>query len=216
MALPLFDNHDSRIKYYELLLERGLGDLPAHDLPAGYRFALYKEGDRDKWIAIEQSAKELTSYEQGLEVWEKYYGGKDEALKARMVFLVTEDGEYVGTATAFYDVTGRDTSGAGWLHWVAVKREHQSKGLSKPLIVHTLSIMKELGYTHAKIPTQTTTWVACKVYLDLGFMPIPANAVHSAAGWQIIRRLTDHPALGAFPPAADGAVMGEEPCIAGE
>ena len=81
----------------------------------------------------------------------------------------------------------RDKSGSGWLHWVAVRREKQGKGLAKPLITHVLDIMRNLNYTHAKIPTQTTTWLACKVYLDLGFLPLPQNAVNSLDGWRIMK-----------------------------
>ena len=99
------------------------------------------------------------------------------------------------TATAFYDIHGRDTSGAGWLHWVAVKREYQGKGLSKPLIAYVLNVMKNLGYLHAKIPTQTNTWLACKVYMDFGFMPIKENLEHSYEGWKIVKELTGHSAL---------------------
>ena len=122
-----------------------------------------------------------------------------------MVFIETADGEKVATATAYHDITGRDKSGSGWLHWVAVRREHQGKGLAKPLILHVLGIMRNLGHTHAKIPTQTTTWVACKVYLDLGFRPIPQNAVNSRDGWRIVKALTGHAALQAF----DAASMDE-------
>ena len=64
-----FDNYDSRIKYYELLLERELDNLPAFPLPEGYRFVFFQPGDRDAWIEIEKSAKEFTTYEQGLEAW---------------------------------------------------------------------------------------------------------------------------------------------------
>ncbi len=34
-----FDNHDERIKYYELLLEQDLDALPHFQLPQGYRFS---------------------------------------------------------------------------------------------------------------------------------------------------------------------------------
>lgn len=194
-----FDNHDSRIKYFELLLKRdSLDNLPQHELPEGYHFSFYEPGDRDAWIAIEQSAKEFETYEQGLESWNRYYEGKDEELTKRMVFVTNEAGEKVATATAYYDIYGRDKSGAGWLHWVAVRREYQGKRLSKPLITYVLNVMRSLGYTHAKIPTQTTTWLACKVYLDLGFLPIPENAIHSKKGWQIVKTLTGHPALASF------------------
>lgn len=193
-----FDNHDTRIKYYELMLERDLNNLPHFSLPAGYRFVFFGPGDRDAWIDIEISAKELSDYEQGVEVWNRYYGGNEDMLVNRMVFVENEKGEKVATATAYFDITGRDTSGDGWLHWVAVRRHYQGRGLSKPLISHVLGIMRGLGYTHAKIPTQTTTWLACKIYLDFGFRPIPKNTVTSREGWRIVKALTGHEALENF------------------
>lgn len=205
-----FDNHDERIKYYELMLERKtLSDIPEFPLPEGYRFAFYKSGDRDAWIDIEKSAKEFKSYEAGLKSWNEYFGGKDGELVRRMVFIETESGEKVATATAFYDIHGRDKSGAGWLHWVSVRREFQGKGLSKPLISRTLEVMWSLGYSHAKIPTQTTSWVACKVYLDFGFTPIPQNAERNRDGWRIVKALTNHPALAEFDPAEPDEILSD-------
>ncbi len=206
-GLPLFDNHDSRIQYYDLLLERPLTDLPHYELPQGYHFTYYQDGDRDAWIAIEQSAKEFQNEAQGLEAWERYYLGRENELPDRMVFIVTDSGEKVATATAFYNIYAEDPPGTGWLHWVAVKRSYQGKGLSKPLLSHTFEIMKTLGYTHAKIHTQTTTWLACKIYLDFGFQPIPQNAVQNAAGWRIIKYLTGHPVLDTFPCASEDEVL---------
>ena len=47
------DNHDMRLKYYELILERSsLDDLPCYPLPEGYRYVYYREGDKKDWIAI--------------------------------------------------------------------------------------------------------------------------------------------------------------------
>ncbi len=99
-----FDNHDSRIKYYELILERDLDTLPIYDLPDGYRFVFYKDGDRDSWIDIEKSAKEFKSYEQGLKSWNKYFQNQD--IYKRMVFIETIDGKKVATGTAYYDKRG--------------------------------------------------------------------------------------------------------------
>ncbi|MDE6747211.1 MAG: GNAT family N-acetyltransferase [Oscillospiraceae bacterium] len=205
-----FDNHDERIKYYELMLERKtLADIPAFPLPDGYRFVFFRSGDRDAWIEIEKSAKEFKNYDAGLKSWNKYYGGKDDELVRRMVFIETDSGEKVATATAFYDIHSRDKSGAGWLHWVAVRRDYQGRGLSKPLIAYTLEVMRSLGYSHAKIPTQTTTWVACKVYLDFGFTPIPQNAERNRDGWRIVKALTNHPALSEFDPAELNEILAE-------
>lgn len=81
------DNHDSRIKYYELLLERDLDNIPSLPLPDGYRFVFYKDGDRDDWIAVEKSAKEFSSYEQGLEAWNRFYGGRENTLFLSLIHI---------------------------------------------------------------------------------------------------------------------------------
>ena len=202
-----FDNLDERIRYYELVLERDLTDLPEHPLPEGYRFVFYRPGDRDSWIAIERSAKEFSAWDQGLAAWERYFGGHEALLPDRMVFIENQAGEKVATASAYFDVIRGDPSGAGWVHWVAVRRDHQGRGLSKPLVARALKTLGSLGYTHAKIPTQTTSWVAVKVYLDLGFRPIPQNAVHSRDGWRIVKALTGHPALAEFDAAGEEEIL---------
>ncbi len=207
MALPALDNHDARIRYYELMLEADISRMEEIPLPPGYAYMFYRHGDRDKWIGIEQSAKEFSSVSEGLEAWKRFYETREDELCSRMVFVVNKAGEYVATATAFYDIRGIDQSGDGWLHWVAVRRDEQGKGLSKPLISHVLSIMRQLGYSRAKIPTQTTTWLACKVYLDLGFRPIEKNFIRNRDGWRIIKRLTNHPALQQLDAAEDGEVL---------
>ncbi|MBQ6175501.1 MAG: GNAT family N-acetyltransferase [Clostridia bacterium] len=207
--LPEFDNHDARIRYYELALERSLEDLPERPLPEGYRFAFYAPGDRDAWIAIEKSAKEFDDEKEGQEAWQRYYALYEDLLPERMLFVVNSAGEKVATATAFFDIRREDDGVNGMLHWVAVRRDEQSRGLSKPLILRTLHRMRELGYTRAAIPTQTTTWLACKVYLDLGFRPIPRNAERNRMGWRIVRTLTDHPALRDFEPAPPEEILAD-------
>lgn len=203
----MFDNNDKRIRYYKLLLKRKLDDIAEYPLPAGYHFEFYKDDDRDTWIEIEKSAKEFSSYEEGLNAWNRYYLGREKELYNRMVFIVNDVGEKVATATAFYDINERDNS--AWLHWVAVKKKYQGKGLSKPLITYILKIMKSLGYTQVKIPTQTNTWLAVKIYLDLGFTPIPENVVSSYDGWCIIKTLTKHKSLADFGKAAMNEILTE-------
>ena len=189
-----YDNHDEQICYYELLLKNDITEVPQYELPDGYRFVPYTDNDRDAWIDIEMSAKEFVSYEQGLEAWNRYYAPRIDELYNRMFFIETDNGEKIATATAFYDIYGRDTTD-GWLHWVAVKREYQGRGLSKPLITYVLRVMNQLGYVYAKIPTQTTTWLACRVYMDLGFVPVEQNMKRNYEGWRIIKALTEHYAL---------------------
>ena len=203
-----FDNHDDRIRYVELeFLRDTLLDIPQYELPDGYRFVFYKPGDRDTWIEIEKSAKEFSSYEQGLESWNRYYLGKEDSLSERMIFIENAAGEKVATATAYYDIYGNDKTGAGWLHWVAVRRDHQGRGLARPLIAHTLGLMPGLGYDHAMLSSQTNTWLACKIYLDFGFRPHSDSVRHNLLGWRILKALTDHPALEAFSKAEESEIL---------
>jgi GNAT superfamily N-acetyltransferase len=197
-AEQLLKNRDERLAFYELLLESPLDSITERALPKGFSFVNYKSGDKDQWIEIEKSAEEFKTAEDGEKAWAKYFEGKDEQLAHRMFFVENELGEKVATASAYYNIYAGDDGINGWLHWVAVHKKAQGKGLAKPLITHVLQYMKTLGYQKAVIPTQTTTWLACRLYLDLGFRPVPENAEHSRTGWMIIRRLTKHPSLSEF------------------
>jgi GNAT superfamily N-acetyltransferase len=197
-SLERFDNNDPRIPHYELLLEQSLDEINEIELPPAYHYENYAPGDREVWIAIEKSAKEFASYEAGEAAWSKYFAGHEEDLKNRMFFVTDSSGRKLATATAYYNIYTGDDGKTGWLHWVAVHRDAQGQKLSKPLITHVLAHMKKLGYSRAVIPTQTNTWLACKLYLDLGFVPIKENAERNRVGWCIVKTLTNHPALDGF------------------
>lgn len=197
-SLERFDNNDPRIPHYELLLEQSLDEINEIELPPAYHYENYAPGDREVWIAIEKSAKEFASYEAGEAAWSKYFAGHGEDLKNRMFFVTDSSGRKLATATAYYNIYTGDDGKTGWLHWVAVHSDAQGQRLSKPLITHVLAHMKKLGYSRAVIPTQTNTWLACKLYLDLGFVPIKENAERNRVGWCIVKTLTNHPALDGF------------------
>lgn len=206
MNIP-FDNHDSRIRYIDLPMARAdLENVPSYELPQGYRFVFYQPGDRDAWISIEISAKELKDFEQGVQVWQDYYGAVEDTLHNRMLFIENEKGEKVATATAYYDVNGSLPPECGQVHWVAVRRDHQGKGLARPLIAQVLRVMKQCGHSRAVLHTQTTTWVAVRLYLDFGFRP-DESVAQEQTGWRIIKALTDHPALSAVDAASESEIL---------
>lgn len=179
---------DERIKYYPLYLTKdNLDDIKVYSLPKGYYFDYYKDGDKDNWIDIGIHDGEFKNYEEGLHAWQSYYENHEEELKNRLIFIKKND-EYIGTATAYYDVHGKDDSSIGRLHWVGIKKKYQGLGLSKPLISYTLNRLKQLGYTKTKISTQPNSWLACKIYLDFGFAPTEDNK----EGWDIVKTITHH------------------------
>ncbi len=199
-SMELFSNNDRRIPYYKLMLEQDLDDIVEMELPPAYHYENYAPGDRAVWIAIEKSAKEFADCKEGEAAWIKYFAGHEKELESRMFFVTDSSGRKLATATAYYDIYTGDDGETGWLHWVAVHSDAQGLGLSKPLITHVLAHMKKLGYKKAVIPTQTNTWLACKLYLDLGFVPMKENAERNKTGWCIIKSLTNHPALDVLVP----------------
>lgn len=198
---------DERIRYYPIFMHRpDLENLPDDTLPEGYHFTFYQPGDRDAWIEVEREAGEFRNYQEGLKAWERYYLRHENELCSRMYFIENDRAGKVGTATAFYNVLGpyeepaHNEPGFGWVHWVGIRPKDQGKGLSKPLVAHTMRRLKELGYKSAVVPTQCTSWVACKVYMDLGFRPDPENVRESYDGYRILRTFWDHPYLKEFTP----------------
>ena len=188
-----YDVRDDRLCYIDLMYEmdgENLANLKSYELPASYRFVMYELGDREAWIDIERSAGEVAEHAQGLQCWERYYGGREDSLSARMVFVENASGEKVATATAYYDIHSEDAPENGQLHWVAVKSEAQGQGLSKPLITYVLKRLLALGYTHVKLHTQTLSWLACKVYYDLGFRPTARSLTENRFGWKMVELLT--------------------------
>ena len=91
------------------------------------------------------SSGEFISFEEGMKAFQHYYEEHYEELKKLCIFVENNKGEKVATSTAFYledpilDITGN-------VHWVSVKSEYQGKKLSKPLIVETLKLLKDLNF----------------------------------------------------------------------
>lgn len=184
---------DRTLKYVDLyLVNNDLDTIKEYKLPDGYRFVLFNDGDELDWVNIEMSSGEFLTFEEGIDAFKHYYGNHYEYLKKSCIFIENEQGEKIATSTAFYleklldDITGN-------VHWVSIKKEYQGKHLSKPLISETLKLMRRLGHKKTLLHTQTHTWLAVKVYLDMGF--IPYKMEENYIGWQIIKKLTSHEKL---------------------
>ena len=184
---------DRTLKYVDLyLVNNDLDNIKEYQLPKGYKFVSFTDGDEKYWVEIELSSGEFLTKQEGEQEFQEYYANHYKELKERCIFIENEQGEKVATATAFYlespidDITGD-------FHWLAIKKEYQGKHLSKPLIREALKKMRKLGHKKTILHTQTHTWLAVKLYLDMGFEPYEIK--ESYIGWQIIKKLTNHEKL---------------------
>lgn len=181
---------EKTLKYYELLMTyEDTSKFFKYDLPNGFHYEFYKSGDEYNWIDIHISSGEFTSYDRGMEYFHQFYDSFMNELNKRLIFIVNDSGEKVGTATISL-LKEKEYGYDAAVDWVAIKKEYQGQKLSKPLISRFISLANELGHNKLILHTQTHTWLAAKLYLDFGFEPYRINDNYE--GWQILKTITNH------------------------
>ena len=184
---------DNKIKYYELLMcYDDTSKYKKYELAKGFHYSFYKPGDELDWVDIHIKSGEFTSIEQGLEWFHKFYDYFLDDLYRRCIFIVDDEtNEKVATVTVSL-LKKKEYGYEAAIDWLAIKKEYQGRGLAKPLISKFIELSKELGYKKIMLHTQTTTWLAVKLYLDLGFEILNKKEIN---GWNIIKTLTNHEKL---------------------
>ena len=161
---------DKSIPYYPLtMVKEGTGNYPRHDLPSGYRFEFYKKGDEKHWAEIEVAVGQFSDIEKGLEYFNKeFIALQDLDPEKRMLFVISPDGEYVGTASLWNGLFYGEKKQR--LHWVAVKDSHSGKGIAKAMLCRLMDLYCELGYSgFIYLLTGTRNWHAVSLYRKFGF-----------------------------------------------
>lgn len=152
-------------------------------LPAPYKFRTYRKGDERTWYGVWDDA-DSEHHGATPETFGRDFGSDEGALPKRMFFIDDASGKAVATATAWYPEDRAE--GVGLVHWVAVVKAAQGKGLSKPLVAKVLERLSELGYRSARLATQPYRLRAIKVYLDFGFLP-EIKSEDDRALWREVR-----------------------------
>ena len=189
-------SYDNTIKYYELLMYyKNTSIYEKYSLPEGFHFEFYKNDDIEHWINIHIESGEFCAIEEGVNIFHDFYDCFIQELNKRCIFIVDDKtNEKVGTATI--SLLAKEEYGCnGALDWLAIKKDYQGKGLAKPLITKILEIANELGHKDIILHTQTTTWLAAKLYLDLGFDIVNKEEKN---GWSILKTLTNNPKLSEY------------------
>lgn len=171
-----------------------LENLPAWMLPAGYRLRTYHPGDEHAWVALHVDADPYFPTEDAR--FPQQFEDNRDALPDRMFFVETLTGEVAGSITAWWMDDWRGTGTWGQVHWVVVARAHQGRGLSKPMMAHTLQRLAQ-NHTRAMLDTYTARTWAIKVYLDSGFVPDPAGLADKDVwcAWIDLQQKLQHPDL---------------------
>lgn len=160
---------DKSLPYYNIIMKRCQGAvIPEVNLPKGYIFKLYTDGDDDSWAKIMVSVGEFDTYNEALDYFKENYMPYKAELSLRCLFIQTNQGEMIGTLTNWWNYTRnrRDPS----IHWVGVKPEFQGLGLGKALVYEGMRRMVELeGDRDFFLHTQTWSYKAISIYLKAGY-----------------------------------------------
>lgn len=183
---------EKTLEYHELLMviDNLSGYEVNYSLPEGYSYSFYNgENDILEWAKIHLSSGEFTSYNRAVNYFEIFFNEFLDELNKRC-FFIEYRGEKVATATISKTKEDHYTC---LIDWLAIKKEHQGKGLAKPLISKCIEVAKSLDNNNILLHTQTHTWLAAKIYLDMGFTPYKIE--ESLKGWMILKSITNHPKL---------------------
>ena len=157
---------DKSVPYVDVLMRRKKGSqTPVFDLPAGYKFSLFRAGDEHEWAKIETSVLEFPDEAGALAYFQESYLPRLSELEKRCLFVENDAGEKVATSTA-YGLEYPDP----WLHWVAVMPQYQGLGLGKAIISKITQLMIEIeGDRDFYLHTQTWSHKAIRIYEKFGY-----------------------------------------------
>ncbi|MGG5313470.1 hypothetical protein IGL76_002190 [Enterococcus sp. DIV2381] len=165
---------DKQLPYAEIWMTRPLEEvLPDYPLNEQYHFEKYRPGAEKDWAAIETAVGEFDSIDEALAYFDQAFAPYQEELTKRMFFVVNEKNERVATCTAWWKLREEEYP---LFHWLAVKPEHQGKGIARSLTIEVLRRFQQLtSQSPVYLHTQTWSHPAIKLYQSLGFTFIPDN-----------------------------------------
>lgn len=145
-------------------------NITVPELPEGFRFRFFQEGDEKNWARIETSVLEFDTEAIAEEYFSQYFLPQIDELKHRSVFIVNADGLPVATTTAWFEKESDPFGYRPVIQWVATDPACQGLGLGRAVVSKALSLFPGLHPgQEAFLHTQTWSHRAVWLYHSLGF-----------------------------------------------
>ena len=152
-----------------ILYKDDTGDFPCAQLPAGYSFVFYREGDAVRWAEIECAVGQFSSVSEGVACFEReFLQGYELDPRDHTLFVVDPDGNYVATASLWsWTIFGVSCYRA---HWLAVTDACAGRGIAQALLARVLALFHErCGQGRLYLLTSTRYYPAVHIYQKFGF-----------------------------------------------
>ena len=176
-----------------IMIRSDMRDIPDLPLPKGYSMRGMYPGEASVWTDIWRDADPSLVIDDDL--FRKEFGEDWDIINQRCLFVIAPMGRAVGTISAWMnpDFRGQD---AGRIHWVALRRQWQGAGLSRPMMSKALQLLAKY-HQQAYLVTQAFRIPAIALYLKFGFRPdVPDE--HAQVLWAYTASQLPHPALDAI------------------
>jgi ribosomal protein S18 acetylase RimI-like enzyme len=148
-----------------LMVREHMREIPQVQLPEGYTMRGMRIEDIGVWTDIERDAEEYFTVRDSL--FMDQFGDDLPSIGHRCFILRDPRGLGVGTISAWYN---RDFRGQDWgrIHWVALRRSHQGRGLGKAMLTHAMNVLAK-HHDRAYLDTDTRRVAAVALYRKYGF-----------------------------------------------
>jgi GNAT superfamily N-acetyltransferase len=155
------------------LTRSDLQSLPEPVWPPGYSVRWFRPGDACHWLRIHHDAEPFDEITP--DVFLREFGHDFDRLAKCQCFVQDPNGRVIGTGTA-WEVGDQMDERWGRVFWLAILRQHQGRGLGKPLLAAICRRLAELGHHRARVATSTGRVAAVNLYLRFGFRPVIRTA----------------------------------------
>lgn len=174
------------------------------ELPEGFVYRFFRDGDEKTWARIETSVLEFPDEDKAAQYYANTFLPRRDELPGRCVFIDNPDGLAVATATAWNENEDDPAEARGILHWVSCDPSCQGQGLGRAVVAKALSLFPKLE-PGREIFLHTQTWShrAVWLYHTLGFRlcrertifraepGAPAHVNEFAEGLEVLRTVMD-------------------------
>ena len=155
----------NRVSVNVTMIREHLDDIPQFGIPEGYAIRTMTADDAGIWGDIWHDADQARGI--SIENFVNDFGENLPALAWRGFILEAPTGQAAGTVAAWMNRTGQ-WKDYGRIHYLALRREFQGKGLAKILMSHALTAMKQ-WHDKAMLGTQSHRPGAIALYEKFGF-----------------------------------------------
>lgn len=182
---------DKSIPYSPIFMLRTPSPLPSlPELPEGFTYRTYREGDALSWVEIETAVGSFDRVEDALSYFEKEFLSAPDLLPARFGGICDPTGRMIAHAAAW------EKDNTHLFHWLAVDPALQKRGFGRAAAIFALHLFPQDGRP-VLLHTQTNSHVAIELYDKLGFRfvrtPVSGNEFEKTT--ELLRGVMDAPIL---------------------